>query len=200
MWIELGKPVPVGDDVGTTITLTNYIVEAIAASPGGSYPAGSGTTLHITIAGEPLQLTELSAGYESQRVAWTSAYRVELVSHSDKPPRASVLVDEIGREPLAGSTRQARVERGKTVALGDGLALRFTGHGHKMVQAGGPPSPLIVRVEYLSGIQPLEAKSYNLDLPEESTWRWRDRHFRLGEHGYDSFMVLEVGRLPLIPR
>ena len=73
MWIELGKPVPVGDDVGTTITLTNYIVEAIAASPGGSYPAGSGTTLHITIAGEPLQLTELSAGYESQRVAWTIA-------------------------------------------------------------------------------------------------------------------------------
>lgn len=200
MLLELGKPAPIGGDIGTTIELGNYVIEAIAPGPSKAYPGGAGTTLHFTVAGESLSLSELPAGYESRRVGWTSRYRVELAESVDgKPPTARVFVDEIGRDPVPGSTRTAAVERGKTVDLGDGITLRFTGHGHKMVAAGDPPSPLIVSVEYLEGTG-LEEKSYNLDLPEERVWRWRDRWFRLAEHQYDASMVLEIGRLPLASR
>jgi hypothetical protein len=186
------------------LELLDFEIEEIAAAPEDpeAYPAGFGVTVRLSVAGETVTLTRLSAGYDSALVAWTGSYRIELVEVSDgQPVKVGLHIDRIGEQPISGSVTRVRVERGGTVALGDDLALRFLGHGHKRVMTGGPPSPLMVDVEYRAGDRRLEEVTHylHLELDDGRSWRWRDRRVELIEHGYDRFMVLEVARLPLLP-
>lgn len=45
---------------------------------------------------------------------------------------------------IARRLAMVRVEKGKTVTLPDGAKLTFAGNSHKMVESGGPASPLVV--------------------------------------------------------
>lgn len=71
---------------GTTLTFVGYTVEEIAPSPDDpkSYPAGSGVTFVFKLekgkASQTLELSELSEGYTSKRVADGLGWKVTLVS------------------------------------------------------------------------------------------------------------------------
>ena len=197
MRIELDQSVDLAD--GARLGLTGYEVESIAADPDGVYPAGSGATVRLQVDGTVVVLTELSSGYDSSRVGWSRKHRVELLAHGGSPPWVDLAVDRVGPEIVAGSSRKERVTRGGTVTLDGDIAMKFRAHGHKHVMAGGPKSPLIVRVTYLAGERSPKQADINLWPPEKAEWRWQDHRFRLLDYSYDDFMALEVARLQRTP-
>jgi len=91
-----------------------------------------------------------------------------------------------------------RIARGKSVNLPGGVRLRFLGHGHKHVAAGGPSSPLIVNTELVRGRgQPVEA-SANVQLEDTRLFELDGLMFELVAHDYDAWMQLRYfGKLAL---
>ncbi|MFY0533879.1 hypothetical protein [Nannocystis pusilla] len=126
---------------GVTVHFNNVTVESIAASPDGSYPAGSGITLALVFEGmgAPVsrEISLLSEGYESVREAWFDRYRVEVVEVLDptRTPRLVVVAEQVTDRVRPGEARAVRVERGGEVELGS-TRMRFLGHSTKHIDAG----------------------------------------------------------------
>lgn len=91
---------------------------------------------------------------------------------------------------IARPIKTFRITRGGSVDLPDGVALRFTGHGHKSVEAG-QSSPLILHGTIARpGGKPRE---FSVNIHTEHTRVFRladDLVFELGEYAYDDFMKL----------
>jgi hypothetical protein len=189
---------------GVTVHFKDVTVESIAASPDGSYPAGSGVTLALVFEGmgAPVsrEISLLSAGYESVREAWFERYRVEVVEIEDptRTPRLVVVAEQVTDRVRAGAPRAVRVERGGEVELGS-TRMRFLGHSTKHIDAGESP-PLLVAVEY----QPprAEPERFETNVGTEAgpqRWRWRDYLFTIEAHAFDAWMQLSIARLELAP-
>ncbi|WAS91056.1 hypothetical protein [Nannocystis punicea] len=189
---------------GVTVHFSNVTVESIAASPDGSYPAGSGITLALIFEGlgAPVsrEISLLSAGYESVREAWFDRYRVEVVEVEDptRAPRLVVVAEQVTERVRPGEPIAARVQRGGEVELGS-TRMKFLGHSTKHIEAGEPP-PLLVAVEY----QPFRAAPERLEThvgTEErpQRWRWRDYLFTIEAQAFDAWLQLSIARLELEP-
>jgi hypothetical protein len=147
-----------------------------------------GASARVRVAGEAVVL-------EDHKPAWVSDHRVTLVAHPPgSPPRVEVVVERPG-VVLPASRRVLRLARGKTVEIGDGLAVRFVGHGQTQT---GATSPLIVAVQlsFENGGSPGEA-TYNIDIRKSAELSFRDRSFRLKRLEQDVVLVLEVSRRAL---
>jgi hypothetical protein len=153
-----------------------------------------GARVTVVLAGEEVTLDGPGS------VAWTSDRRVVLAGRGPGPPPwVELAIGRVSDAAVPGSATTLRLARGESAALGDGLTARFVGHGHKIVEAGGPESPLLVHVEYLEDGRPPVRRSHAVEPGGERGWRHRDRRFRLLEHVYDERMVVEVSRLALEP-
>lgn len=189
---------------GVTVHFKDVVVEDIAASPDGSYPAGSGVTSTLIFegSGEPVrrEISLLSPGYTSVREAWFERTRVTVLDVKDplRAPRLVVTAEQVSDRVRPGAPIVARVERGGELALG---AATFVFHGHtsKHIDAGERP-PLLVAGEYRApGAEP-ERFEINVgadDRPQQ--WSWRDYRFTITAHAYDAWMQLSIARLELEP-
>lgn len=179
---------------GAMLSVEGIEVESIAASPDNpaAYPGGSGVTVRLMLAGQPLSLTRLSEGYRSSAVGWAFERRIELIDSDGKVARLAVhrVVDRVlASQPL-------RIRRGERVRLFEAVDFHFLGHTHKRTM-GGDESPLMVVVDYHDGRgQPETASIYP---PKVASWSRQDLRFTLGEYAYDDFMELVVDRLALEP-
>lgn len=196
--LDLRKPRELSGEAGGTIELTDFVVEEIAESPDlpESYPAGSGVVISVEIDGSTVELSELSAGYESKSAVWTEGYRLTLLALDDRESSAELLVERVTDETAEILHEEAKIMRGGSLALSSGLELVFEGHGHKRVHAG-QQSPLIVGVHYRTANRRLDTGSYSLYPPDENRWRFQNYEFRLKSAEYDESMVLGVRRLAL---
>ena len=92
-------------------------------------------------------------------------------------------------------TNEFVIQRGQTVEFAKNITLTFLGHSHKMVQAGGPSSPLIVIVEYDAGGKK-ERREYHAypgsHNKREYDWTWMDYSFYIKDYAYDKHMDLVV--------
>jgi hypothetical protein len=99
---------------------------------------------------------------------------------------------------IASPLASFRIARAETVALPDGVRLTFEAHGHKIVSAGGPPSPLIVHGALASGGRPAKEFSVNVFTDETRFFSIDDQLFELVDHDYGRWMDLRsYGRLAL---
>lgn len=189
---------------GATVHFTGVVVEEIAASPDGNYPAGSGITLALIFEGmgaaERREISLLSTGYDSVREAWFDRYRVTVVDVKDplRDPKLEVIAERITDRVRAGAAISVRVERGADLALGT-ATMTFRGHSTKHIDQGELP-PLMVAVEYRApGAAPerFERNVGTEDRPQR--WSWRDYRFTIVAHAYDAWMQLAIERLELAP-
>lgn len=189
---------------GVTVHFSGVVVEEIAASPDGSYPAGSGVTLALIFEGRgaPVsrEISLLSPGYDSVREAWFDRYRVGVVDVNDpiRAPRLDLVAERITDRVRPAAPIVVRVERGGEVALG-AARMTFLGHSTKHIDAGESP-PLMVAVEYQApGAAPerFETNVGTDDRPQR--WSWRDYLFTIDAHAYDAWMQLSITRLELEP-
>lgn len=189
---------------GVTVHFSRVIVEEIAASPGGDYPAGSGITTSLIFEGlgAPVsrEISLLSPGYESVREAWFDRYRIEVVDVLDptRAPRLELVAGRLTDRVRPGEPRVVRVERGGEVAL-ETANMTFLGHSTKHIDAGESP-PLMVAVEYQTTRSAPERVETNVgteDRPQR--WSWRDYLFTIDAHAYDAWMQLSIARLELEP-
>ena len=188
----IGTPVALLD--GRSLVVDDIVVETLEPAPGdrATYPAGSGATVTITLAGAKVTLTKLSAGYSGSPVAWVRDLRIEL--HDTDGKVAQLSVDRVSDRVLA--SERIRIRRGERVRLHDTLDFTFVGHSHKSVMAG-QESPLMVNVDYHDGHR--YPRTHSLFPPREVTWTWHDVRFTLGDYRYDEVMDLVVDRLALEP-
>jgi hypothetical protein len=190
--LEIGLGQSITLDDGTVVVVEQIVVESIEASPDDprSYPAGTGATVVITVAGHRAELTKLSPPYPSVTVAWLHGVRIEL--HDTDGKIARVSLQRVTDRVLA--TESLRISKGERVRLHGTHDFTFVGHSHKSISAG-MESPLMVNVDYHDG-HPYP-RTHSLFPPREATWAWEDLRFTLVEHQYDDFMVLTVDRLAL---
>ena len=183
---------------GTTLTLESLDFEPHLDATG--QPAGRAAVLELDAEGDSLSLRQVPAGGVSA-TGWIGGVRVTLV---DATPEAAHLHLDQRSETAAGAVRR-RVALNERVVLDDDLFLRFLGHGHKSVMAGGPSSPLVVHVAY-ERIHPADAEpqeedraSYSLYPPESASWKWRELELRLTDHRYGEWMELDIAHFELHP-
>jgi hypothetical protein len=181
------------------VSLVDYVIEQTAPPPNSTEAPQHGVTIQLEVDGYDVPLYQSAAVDAPGAVAWIGDYRVEVAGHDPGLPSVDLHIDRIGPARVGDSTRTERIAKGETIDLGDGATMEFRSHGHKRVKAGGPSSPLLVRVTYRDGTGSSEDSQASLHPPEEATWRWRDHEFVLTEHDYGVYMVLEVARLSLAP-
>ena len=176
---------------GTTVTLDGYEEHASGAAQ-----------VTLLVSGQSLVLLDGVSGHDA--TGWVGEHRIMLGAYHAY--EVQLFIDQRSQTVMTDSAKSLRIQRGEAVPLDGRLHLSFRSHGHKHVMAGGPSSPLIVRVEYLqqaesdySVFRSIEQASYNLFPPESATWRWRDHQIRLIDHHYGSWMDLEISRLELVP-
>ena len=89
------------------------------------------------------------------------------------------------------------LKKGETGKLEDGTAVTFVSHSHKKARINGPPSPLIMYLEY-EGRGKKERQQHNLatnytSLKKEKTgWRWNNIYFVLLEYVYNDYIRFAV--------
>lgn len=190
--VAIGTPIELTD--GTSLAVTDIVVETIAPAPDdpAAYPAGSGARVLITVGGDKVALTKLSAGYDASPVAWVRDLKIEL--HDTDGKVAQLSVHRVSDRVLASES--IRIRRGERVRLHDTLDFTFVGHSHKSVMAG-MESPLMVNVDYHDGHR--YPRTHSLFPPREATWTWQDVRFTLGDYRYGDFMDLVVDRMALDP-
>lgn len=200
-----GQRVAIASD--RTLRFDNLVIEEIAGSPDGSYPAGSGLTLallvEVTGQAEPLRRTVslLSDGYTSQREAWFDDYRITLVDvqQPHNAARVALAVEQVSEHAPSGAPSVTRVERGQALPLDGQTTLVFVGNTTKRTSVG-QALPLMLTVEYrVPGEEP-DLKHMNLgDEHHPRPWIWRDFRFTIVEHAFDAWMRVSVERLQLRP-
>lgn len=200
-----GQRVAIASD--RTLRFDNLVIEEIAGSPDGSYPAGSGLTLallvEVTGQAEPLRRTVslLSAGYTSQREAWFDDYRVTLVDvqQPHAAARVALAVEQVSEHAPSGAPSVTRVERGQALPLDGQTTLVFVGNTPKHTSVG-QALPLMLTVEYHVPGEDPDLKHMNLgDEHHPRPWIWRDFRFTIVEHAFDAWMRVSVERLQLKP-
>jgi len=196
--LKLDTPVPLRGESGISAKLVGYTIEQIAESPEDpeAYPAGSGVVMNVAIGGYTVDLSDLSAGYEGVAEAWTPDHRVALVRHDPSTSSVTLQIEKITNAVDEALHQETRLDRGKSLSLGDSAEAVFTGHNHKMVYEG-QRSPLVILMSYRREGQEVESGSYNLYPEEDGTWRWRNYHFTIKNYEYDVFMELDVSQLAM---
>lgn len=198
--LALRTPLQLSGELAGAIELISYVIEQIEASPDNpeSYPAGSGVVMALMLEGSTLELSDLSEGYESESIGWTNSYKVTLLSHDSKASTVDLQVQRIGDADATPAGPSTRIERGASLAFGEGWAMIFQGHGHKRVYEG-QTSPLMVGLEFQKAGQEVLQVTHHVYPPDATTWRFRDFEFDMRNHEYDRFMELQVRRLVLHP-
>ena len=181
--VEKGAPLKVGR---LTFALRSYTTDE-----------GEGAVIKMSIAGDRVTFSDPPPGGAPKLTAWVGGVRAQVVDHG--PDFVALHVDRLTDEVVPDSEMKVRVAHRKSVDIGGGVSLRFLGHGHKTVAAGGPPSPLMVAVEYQRDGKRIGSSDLSLYPPEESRWKWREHTFHLTDYEYGSFMVLKVTRRQLAP-
>jgi len=102
------------------------------------------------------------------------------------------------RFAIADVPATVRADRDQPVKLPGGVTFVLTGHGHKHVMTGGPPSPLIVHGTIAQGKAAPVDVSVNVHVEESKLFRLEGDHvFELVDYAYDEYMTLRYfGRLP----
>ena len=197
--------VPLQPGGAATLRYDNLVLEDIAASPDGSYPAGSGITLDLILDGgaapQRVPLTLLSSGYRSRPSAWFGEFRVTLLDVKDphRAPRVELALERVSARLRPGAPQVVRVDLGQSIALDDDIRVEFLGHSTKHIDKGEPP-PLMVALRYHVPGEPPLSTEFNVgsdDRPQ--TWTWRDYHFTILASGYNAYMQLALARLQLDP-
>jgi hypothetical protein len=196
--LKLDTPVPLRGEPGISATLEGYTIEQIAESPVNpeAYPAGSGVVMSVAIGGYTVDLSDLSAGYQGVAEAWTPDHRITLVRHDTRTSSVTLQIEKITNTIDEALHQSARLDRGKSLSLGDSVEAVFAGHSHKMVYEG-QSSPLVIGMSYRREGQEVESGSYNLYPKEDGTWRWRNYRFTIKNYEYNVFMELDVSRLAM---
>lgn len=191
--------------LGGTATLRyeNLVLEDIAASPDGSYPAGSGITLDLILDGgatpERVPLTLLSSGYRSRPCAWFGEFRVTLIDVKDphRAPRVELALERVSARTRPGAPQVVRVEVGQSIPLDDEVRVEFLGNSTKHIDPGEKP-PLMVALRYHVPGEPPLSTEFNVGSDDKpQTWIWRDYHFTILASGYNASMQVAVARLQL---
>ena len=197
--------VPLQPGGAATLRYDNLVIEDIAASPDGSYPAGGAITLDLILDGgaapQRVPLTLLSSGYRSRSSAWFGEFRVTLLDVKDthRAPRVELALERVSARLRPGAPQVVRVELGQSIALDDDIRVEFLGHSTKHIDKGEPP-PLMVALRYHVPGEPPLSTEFNVgsdDRPQ--TWTWRDYHFTILASGYNAYMQLVLARLQLDP-
>jgi hypothetical protein len=88
------------------------------------------------------------------------------------------------------------LKKGETKNLNKETTITFVSHSHKKARIDGPPSPLIMYIEYeYQGKK--EQKQHNLitnyeSLKKEKTgWKWNNIYFILIKYSYNDFIQFE---------
>jgi hypothetical protein len=186
---------PIELEEGRWLEVEAIVGEDLAPAPGdgaAAYPAGSGVTVTVAVAGQQATLSLLSAGYSSAPVAWLDDLRIELAGVAGEV--AHLRLDRRTDRVLA--SQAVRIRQGETIRLHDEVDFQFVSHGHKAVTAE-MISPLMVNVDYHDGAP--YGWTHSLFPPDDATWLWRDLRFTLGAYHYGDFMELVVDRLALAP-
>lgn len=205
--ITLAKDEQLAIEGGLSVHVDSIVVEEIAASPDGTYPAGSGITLALVFAvkgvatPERRELSLLSAGYDSVREAWFDRHRFTVLAVEDPlgSARVRLVAERVTDRVRPGAPVVVKIARGGDVDLGPGARMTFVGHSHKNVEPG-EQSPLMVAVEYMARGAPAERRERNVgseDGPQR--FEWRDYRFTILDYGYNDWMRLSIERLELEP-
>ncbi|MGM0444516.1 MAG: hypothetical protein ACQEQV_10035 [Fibrobacterota bacterium] len=83
-----------------------------------------------------------------------------------------------------------RMACGDTLVLSPVQSMIFTGNSHKRTTPEGPPSPLIINLEYLDGDSVENVSEYLHDIPGQ--WNRGMYHYVLRGYQYGEWMDLEV--------
>lgn len=140
--------------------------------------------------GEKRGRLALSVGRSAPQTRTWCGFRITLVDASE--------VDELARVSVGGTFLLApvkRVKRDVRVALGDGLDITFTRHGHKDVMAGGPPSPLIVRFVHHRPDGDVDGET-RVQMDESRLFALEGYLLELVGHEYDAWMDLRMISTP----
>lgn len=194
--LETGQAVSLGLDVGE-IELVSVVSESIEPSPvdPDAYPAGSGTTMSLLLAGTPIEFSELSAGYGSSKIAYAGNLRAELISYDANQGSVVVHVDKLVPRKATLLQPSIRLQVREPLLIEAGVEVQFLGHSHKSISAG-QTSPLIVYMRYESAGRIVE-QQHNLFKPY--SWVWERYRFEIVSHEYDEHMVLRISKLALEP-
>jgi hypothetical protein len=192
--------------LGSTATIRHdgLVIEDIAASPDGAYPAGSGISLTLIVEGGPSPIRRsvnlLSSGYTSRAAAWFGDIRVTLLDVKDphkREARVELLVERITGDVVPGAPVLVRVAAGGTFELDADTRIEFLGNSTKTISKGDQP-PLMVALRYLVAGEEPEKTEFNAGTGPYA-WDWRDRRFTIVDHAYDQWMQLKIERLRLTP-
>tara|TARA_R110002073_G_scaffold140253_13_gene291002 strand:+ start:8582 stop:9391 length:810 start_codon:yes stop_codon:yes gene_type:complete len=196
--LTLNTPIRLSGESGIQAELIAYTIEEIAEAPmfEEAYPAGSGVVVTVKVSGYQVDLSELSEGYDGVSVAWTRDHRITLIAHDPSLLSVTLQIEKITDRIESALYKGERIERGKSLALGDSLEAVFSGHSHKRTHVG-QESPLIVNMAYHQGGNEIDTGSRNLYPPADASWRWRNYRFSITKYEYGAFMDLDVDRLSL---
>ncbi len=193
--LKLGESTQLTGESGPFAKLTDVTSEAIAESPADpeSYPAGSGVTLALEMAGRTYTFSELSQGYESKMVDWSPEYRITLVDVDPGAGTANFQIERITETATKTLHSNVRIDLNGELALEDDVKAAFIHHGHKRTFEG-QQSPLMVSMRYSHGGQEIATEMQSV-FPPGAAWTWRNYRFELGEYSYGEFMHLTVHQL-----
>lgn len=88
------------------------------------------------------------------------------------------------------------LNKGETKNINDEISVTFISHSHKKARLGGPPSPLIMYLEYeYQGIKSKEQHNlitnYEMIKKDKTGWRWKNVYFILINYIYNDFIQFE---------
>lgn len=170
---EAAPPCPVKDWPGVAATLASGKTERRELNLAALFPSIKWGKGHY----------ELEASWETESLAERVGEK-----YAARAAQSSMSGGEFTIAPLLASFR---IAKGQTVALPGGARLRFDGHGHKDVAAGGPSSPLIISGSFAArGKKELEEFSTNVHADEGTAFVVEGHGFDLGKWEYGSWMEL----------
>lgn len=89
------------------------------------------------------------------------------------------------------------LKKGETKRLNNEITITFISHSHKKTHINGPPSPLIMYLEYeyqgtKEKIQHNLITNYESLKKDKTGWRWNNIYFILIEYSYNDYIQFEV--------
>lgn len=206
--LKRGKRVEVHHEIGVIFVLKHVVVEQIAASPDGKYPAGSGVCVTLQLedgyghAGEE-ELCRLTPPYGFREFMYFQGRRIRWVDLRS-PLREPILVLEV--QKLSPKDYDALgtfvLDRGKPVVIDDDMTVTLAAHGHKRTRPG-KRSPLILTLDYTQrGKETASGIREKIWLGDESRSSWhRGRYrFELVDNSYNRSTKVTVRRARDAPR
>ena len=89
------------------------------------------------------------------------------------------------------------LKKGETKNLNNEITITFISHSHKKAHINGPPSPLIMYLEYEHQGKKEKAQhnlitNYESLKKDKTGWRWNNIYFILIEYSYNDYIQFEV--------